>query len=97
MTTERSEDGQRVQLEELREELGATVTELAQRADVPARIRARRDETLARGKELGEQAKTLVAEKAPAVRAAGGSPSALAAGAVAVLLLFLVVRRRRRS
>ena len=91
MTTERSENEQRVDLEELREELGETVTELTHRADVPARVRARREETVAR-------AKALVAEKAPAVRAAGRSPAVLAAGAAGVLtLLVLVVRRRRRA
>jgi hypothetical protein len=95
MTTGRSEDEQRVDLEELRGELGATVTELAQRVDVPARVRARRAETMARGREIGEQVKTLIAEKAPAVWAAGRSPVALAAGAV--LLLVLVLRRRRRG
>lgn len=87
MTTERSENEQRVDLEELREELGETVTELAHRVDVPTRVRARRDETLAR-------AKALVAEKAPAA----GSPAVLATGAAAALLLLvLVVRRRRRT
>ena len=40
MTTERSENEQRADLEELREELGETVRELAHRVDVPARVRA---------------------------------------------------------
>ena len=91
MTTERSENEQRADLEELREELGETVTELAHRVDVPARVRARREETVA-------QAKAFVAEKAPAVRAAGRSPAVIAAGAAGVLLLLVfVVRRSRRT
>lgn len=99
MTTERSENEQRAELEELREELGETVTELAHRVDVPARVRARREETVARAKAVGDQAKALVTEKAPAVRAAAErSPAVLAAGAAGVLLLLvLLVRRRRRT
>ena len=96
MTTERSEEQQRVELEGLREELGATVDELAQRADVPARVRARRDETLARGRELGAKAKTMVAEKASAVPRADRPPLIAAAAVVALLLLLLLRRRRRR-
>ena len=95
MTTERSESEQRADLEELREELGVTVTELAHRADVPSRVRARRDDALARARAVGEQAKTVVAEqvaeKAPALR-----PPIIAAGA-AVLLLLVVLRRKRRN
>ena len=95
MTTERSESEQRADLEELREELGVTVTELAHRADVPSRVRARRDDALARARAVGEQAKTVVAEQAPALRSAA-RPPIIAAGA-AVLLLLVVLRRKRRN
>ena len=95
MTTERSESEQRADLEELREELGVTVTEMAHRADVPSRVRARRDDALARARAVGEQAKTVVAEQAPALRSAA-RPPVLAAGA-AVLLLLVVLRRKRRN
>jgi len=95
MTTERSESEQRADLEELREELGVTVTELAHRADVPSRVRARRDDAVARARAVGEQAKTVVAEQAPALRSAA-RPPILAAGA-AVLLLPVVLRRKRRK
>jgi hypothetical protein len=91
MTTERSESEQRADLEGLREELGVTVTELAHRADVPSRVRARRDDALARARAVGEQAKTVVAEQAPALR-----PPIIAAGA-AVLLLLVVLRHKRRN
>jgi hypothetical protein len=91
MTTERSESEQRADLEGLREELGVTVTELAHRADVPSRVRARRDDALARARAVGEQAKTVVAEKAPALR-----PPIIAAAA-AVLLLLVVLRHKRRN
>jgi hypothetical protein len=96
MTTERSEQAQRAELEELREELGVTVTELAHRADVPSRVRARRDDALARARAIGEQAKTVVAEQAPAVGAVVARPPVIAVG-VAVLLLLIVLRRRRRA
>ena len=95
MTTERSESEQRAELEELREELGVTVTELAHRADVPSRVRARRDDAVARARAVGEQAKTVVAEQAPALRSAA-RPPIIAAGA-AVLLLLVVLRRKRRK
>jgi len=95
MTTERSESEQRADLEELREELGVTVTELAHRADVPSRVRARRDDAVARARAVGEQAKTVVAEQAPALRSAA-RPPVVAAGA-AVLLLLVVLRRKRRK
>ena len=95
MTTERSESEQRADLEELREELGVTVTELAHRADVPSRVRARRDDALARARAVGEQAKTVVAEQAPALRSAA-RPPIIAAGA-AVLLLLVVLRHKRRN
>ena len=96
MTTGRSEQEQRADLEELREELGVTVTELAHRADVPSRVRARRDDALARARAIGEQAKTVAAEQAPAVRAAVARPPVIAVGA-AVLLLLIVLRRKRRA
>jgi len=96
MTTERSEQAQRAELEELREDLGVTVTELAHRADVPSRVRARRDDALARARAIGEQAKTVVAEQAPAVGAAVARPPVIAVGA-AVLLLLIVLRLRRRA
>ena len=95
MTTERSESEQRADLEELREDLGVTVTELAHRADVPSRVRARRDDAVARARAVGEQAKTVVAEQAPALRSAA-RPPIIAAGA-AVLLLLVVLRRNRRN
>ena len=74
--------------------LGVTVTELAHRADVPSRVRARRDDALARARAIGEQAKTVAAEQAPAVRAALARPPVIAVGA-AVLLLLIVLRRKR--
>jgi uncharacterized protein (TIGR03382 family) len=95
MTTERSESEQRANLEELREELGVTVTELAHRADVPSRVRARRDDALAQARAVFEQVKTVVAEKAPALRSAAQQPPAIAGAAV--LLLLLALRRRRRN
>ena len=95
MTTERSASEQRADLEELREELGVTVTELAHRADVPSRVRARRDDALARARVVGEQAKTVVAEKAPALRSAAQPP--VLAAAAAALLLLVVLRRKRRN
>jgi hypothetical protein len=108
MSTERPEE-QRVDLDELRGQLGATVEELAHRADVPAQVRARRDMTVARAKEAGEQVKTVVtdrgqqakafvAERAPVVRdAATRSPGLVAAGAAAALLVLVLLLRRGQN
>jgi hypothetical protein len=45
---ERSPDELHVEIEELRAELGETVEELARRADVPSRLREKREETAQR-------------------------------------------------
>lgn len=95
-TGQPSVDEQRVELEELREELGDTVEELARRADVPARVKARRDELVTQAKEMGEQAKVTVAEKAPVVRDRVQENQKAIAAAVGALVLLLIVRARRR-
>jgi LPXTG-motif cell wall-anchored protein len=58
-------------------------------------VRARRDDALAQARAVGEQAKTMIVEKAPALRSAARQP--LVAAGAAVLLLLLVLRRKRRN
>lgn len=53
----RSQDEQRIDLAEVRADLGDTVEELVRRVDVPSRVKAKRDETVAGVKEFGQQAK----------------------------------------
>ncbi len=92
----RTRDEQRVDLGELREELGATVDELTRRVDVPARVRARRDATVAQARHLGGQAQTAIESRVPAARAITRNPMALASVAAGLVLALLLVRRRRR-
>jgi hypothetical protein len=95
---QRSVDEQRVDLEELRGELGATAEELARRADVPARVRARRDETVAQARQAGVRLAEQVATRTTPVReAVGRSPAAAGAGAAALLGAAAVALSGRRS
>jgi hypothetical protein len=113
MSGNKTQDELRAELGELRAEIGDTVGALAERVDVPARVKARKDETAARVQEQAAQARLLVrqqstkaqdlvAAKAPALDKAVREQPALAA-AVTALIAFLVVgsrirsRRRRRS
>jgi ElaB/YqjD/DUF883 family membrane-anchored ribosome-binding protein len=96
---DRTPEELREELDELREELGETVEELAHRADVPARLREKRDETAHRVQERVAQAKEAIAETAPAVQTTLRDRPALVSG-IAVALAFLLitlVRRRKRQ
>lgn len=94
---QRSPEELRADLEELRGELGETVEELAQRADVPARARAKKDETVQRVQQQAVRVRDLAQEKAPeAQRLVQEQPAAVAAAAVALLLLVVRAMRRRR-
>jgi hypothetical protein len=76
----------RAELAAKRAELGDTVEELAHRVDVPAQVRAKKDDTLAklqdakveasrRVHEGTEKVKAVYAEKAPVVQQKVDSPS----------------------
>jgi len=94
---ERSPEELREELDTLRAELGETVEELAHRVDVPARVRAKREETTARVQEQVTQAREVIAEKAPTVEAALRDRPGLVAGIALVLSYLLVSRLRRRK
>jgi hypothetical protein len=94
---ERSPEEMREELDTLRAELGETVEELAHRVDVPARVRAKREETTARVQEQVVQAREVIAEKAPTVEAALRDRPGLVAGIALVLSYLLVSRLRRRK
>ena len=88
---QRSPEELRADLGELRTELGETVEELVQRADVPARAKARRDEIVDRVRTQAADARTVVAAKAPFLQ----DPKVLAGiGAAVVASLLLALRRR---
>jgi hypothetical protein len=95
--SDRSPDELREELNGLRAELGDTVEELAHRLDVPARVRAKRDETTAWLREQLVQARAVLAKKAPAVEAALRDRPGLVGGITLVLSYLLVSRLRRRK
>lgn len=95
---ERSPEELREDLGELRAELGETVEELAHRADVPARLRDKRDEAKERVQEQVAHARQTLVETAPVVQSTLRERPALVSG-IAVALTFLLIslmRRRRR-
>jgi ElaB/YqjD/DUF883 family membrane-anchored ribosome-binding protein len=94
--TEQKADELRRDLEEVRAELGETVEELAHRADVPARVRAKRDEMTQQARLQMTHAREVVAEKAPVVKqAARERPWLLACGALLVGMIIGKLRGRR--
>ena len=95
----RSPEELREDLGELRADLGDTVEELAHRVDVPARVKAKRDETTERVQQQVAQARQVITEKAPEVQSALRERPALL-GAIALVLGYLLVsrfRKRRRA
>lgn len=87
----------RSDLEAQRAQVGDTVAELADRADVPARVRARREETTEQIKAQVVRGRGVLAEKAPAVDRAIDERPGMLAGGGALVLGFLLLRRRRRA
>ena len=95
MTDQRTEALRR-DLDEVRAELGETVEELAHRADVPARVRAKRDEMTEQARLQLAHAREVVVEKAPVVKqAARERPWLVAGGALAVGMIIGKLRGRR--
>jgi transposase-like protein len=105
---DRSPDELREELVELRAELGDTVEELAHRVDVPARVRAKRDETATRVRaKLDEttvwlqkqfaQARAVLAETATGVEATLRDRPGLVGGITLVASYLLVSGLRRRK
>lgn len=108
---DRSPEELREELGELRAELGETVEELAHRVDVPARVRAKREETAGQVRAKRDEAITWVrqqltaaqaalAEKAPALEATLRERPALVAViplGLSYLVSLLRWRRRRRK
>lgn len=86
----------RSDLTELRAELGDTVEELAHRVDVPARVRAKKEEATERVQEQVAQAREVIAQKAPGVQQALRERPALVGGIALVVSYLLVGRLRGR-
>jgi Protein of unknown function (DUF3618) len=84
-------------IDELRAELGDTVEELVARLDVPARVQAKKVETVAAAQQQFDRMYRLVVEKAEAVRKIMRDRPGAVTGAAALLLLVVLRRRRRRK
>lgn len=95
--TQRTPEELRRDLEAQRAQVGDTVAELADRADVPARVRARREETTQQVKAQVARGRGMLAEKAPGVDRAIDERPGMLAGGGALMLGFLLLRRRRRA
>jgi transposase-like protein len=95
---DRSPEELRADLGELRVELGETVQELAHRVDVPAQLRAKREEATERVQQQVAHARKVVADTVPVVdRVLRERRGAVAAGAAVVGFLLLLRLRRRRA
>jgi hypothetical protein len=92
---ERTPDELRV----LRDDVSDTVQELSRRADVPARARAQKDETVQRLQQQVGKARASAAEKASDVRTwLPENPVLVAAtGLAAALIVFRVLRSRAHA
>lgn len=89
-------DDARAELDALRADLGDTMEELAARVDVPARVRARRDEAAVLARTRLARARATLDERAPAVAATvREQPGIVAAAAVATVTAAVLVARRR--
>ena len=89
---ERLSDEDRQHVDDLREEVGDSVAELASRFDVKARVAGKKDDAVATVTQQVGRARAVATDTArqkPGVTAA--------AAALLALLLVLVLRRRRRS
>jgi hypothetical protein len=92
---EKLRDEDRQHVDELREEVGDSVAELAARFDVKSRVTEKKDEAVANVHEQVGRARAAAAEGAgTALSNPGPLFGALAA---LVLLLVVVLRRRRRA
>jgi hypothetical protein len=95
---ERLSNEDRQHVDDLREEVGDSLAELAARFDVKARVAERRDEAVAAVHEHVDRARHVAADRAVSAKHIATEKPGLVAGVAAALLVLLVVvvRRRRR-
>lgn len=88
---------ERFHVDDLREELGDSVAELASRLDVKSRMSIKKDEAVAAvHHEVGRARSVVTDGMSTAKDTAQQRPGILAAVAAALLVLVLLVARRRR-
>ena len=95
---ERLSNEERQHVDDLREEVGDSLAELASRFDVKARVAERKEMAVAAVHEHVDHARHVAADRATAAKEAAGERPGLVAGLAAALLVLVVVvlRRRRR-
>lgn len=94
---ERLSNEERQHVDDLREEVGDSLAELASRFDVKARVAGRKDEAVAAVHQHVDRARHVAADRAAAVKDTASGKPGLVAGVVAALLVLVVVLRRRRA
>ena len=95
---ERLSNEDRQHVDDLREEVGDSLAELASRFDVKARVTERKDEAVASVSEQVDRARTAVTESAVTARdTAKQKPGVVAGVAAALLVLVVILLRRRRG
>ena len=95
---ERLSDEDRQHVDDLREEVGDSLAELASRFDVRSRVAGRKDEAVASVQQGVDRARTAVAGRAVAAKdTARQKPGAVAGALAAVVVLLVILLRRRRG
>ena len=96
---ERLSNEERQHLDDLREEVGDSVAELAARFDVKARVAESKDEAVATVHRNLDRARHVAADGVTTAKDTAAEKPGLVAAVVAALLVLLVVvlRRRRRG
>ena len=94
----RLSDEDRQHVDDLREEVGDSLAELASRFDVRSRVAERKDEAVASVQQGVDRARTAVVGRAgTAADTARQKPGLVAGVATAVLVLLVILLRRRRG
>jgi hypothetical protein len=95
---ERLSNEERQHVDDVREEVGDSIAELASRFDVKARVAEKKDDAVATVRQQVGRARTAVTEGAVAAKdTARQKPGLVAAAAAALLVVLLIVLRRRRG
>jgi ElaB/YqjD/DUF883 family membrane-anchored ribosome-binding protein len=94
---ERLSNEERQHVDDLREEVGDSIAELAARFDVKARVAERKDDAVATVHQQVDRARTAVTDgTAAATDTARQNPGLVAGAAAAVLVVLVLLLRRRR-
>jgi ElaB/YqjD/DUF883 family membrane-anchored ribosome-binding protein len=94
---ERLSNEDRQHVDDLREEVGDSIAELASRFDVKSRVAERKDDAVAAAHERVDRARAAAADTAVAAKdTARENPGLVAAAAAAVLVVVVLLLRRRR-